>query len=1218
MRQLRFFFLPIMASFLTVLALTGCRKELPEGYDDLYTGGGKTDVALALSLPKDVAFVNLGTRLSEEDEQALRNLCLMVYDTKTGQRELKKEYTQNELKMAPNDYQAAHLPGGESDTESTKTRGLLYLRGDDALKSGEKTFVIVCNYNMMADPSYYEFVGKDLEGLKTLSDVDKAIAKASRETSVLREKGLLITGRVNAEVKPNNNGIATVHVPLKRVDAKVTFNIRTADPLKINFTPGRIRVFNVPKSTFITEHDWKKNEGTNTWDASYSGTASGQDVNRRDPRDAFGQEIDGEAFEEAVDEEGNDWQTTTFYLPENRSNPVRVIDEEGMKGFAERQKQRKTTPGEDGAKVRNGDFENAPKYATYVEIEGGYTQQLSGGKVRNGNVTYRILLGYTDKDDPVNDYKVERNVHYTYNVIIKDVYDLIVEAMADDKSVEPSPFLEGELYDAGGVGLLDCHYEQRFLKISREAIRAAQNAGSISFRVSTPFDNRIITYTRAELDKLQDAHFDFDKVTDPKLKQKRADTDWLQFYFGEPNSGYDANGSPYPAKAAYYTKTTDGPLGKPKKIEEFLWHLLNPGRLIYDNENKCNVTVFVDEYFYKRTPEVGNIGEGKDDKDLWKRFCNRPNRSFTLFTAGDDSDVGSGSNSNRHVSPDGKSIYTEPGNGEGAIQTGDGMIAGLSQISIRTIFTDAPEGVRIWGMESIDETEDKIYYQTIPLAANKKSKMTADYKNNLVTNGWSNSWRSFGDNKEGAGIEASHQIVTVNGAHADNMWTKTTAILPNGQVVVAKEGRGDFIYRKYSINSRNRDLNKDDRMEANEIKWYIPSSAVLSSIVYAQGNRFPEFPLYSKGEDTKNLGIFSSRNYASNTNDMTVNVNNYIFYIPSREGGLNTSLAYNFLKDIDNIFNPGSTTILIQNQKSATRMIRDLGVIEDKDPKSDGERVSSYHMNSSEFYNEIKGKTWSATANKSERLIFRARHLLPQITRSNKIVNRELPSHSVNTSDNRIYRGGFEVAKYMAYKPGNSGTAGVDFDLYYRGTWKKLEQDLKSRDTDPCANYTQEPGRKDKGTWRVPNQAELQVMSEYLYDWYPEEAQSIYGSSLIDFGLDREIVPISTDPNKINVGKNNYPNYDFKRKLKPGEQNDVVHIKDDLKTYKLTRSKVWIHSRTTDSEGGNYGMYYNRYIRLVGTRLLEREVLSKNKNTLKFGAKGSDQEGFVRCVRDID
>lgn len=59
-------------------------------------------------------------------------------------------------------------------------------------------------------------------------------------------------------------------------------------------------------------------------------------------------------------------------------------------------------------------------------------------------MTYRIYLGYTAENDPANDYDIERNVHYTYNVTIKGMNDLVVEAKSDKaKEEEPAPGVEG-------------------------------------------------------------------------------------------------------------------------------------------------------------------------------------------------------------------------------------------------------------------------------------------------------------------------------------------------------------------------------------------------------------------------------------------------------------------------------------------------------------------------------------------------------------------------------------------------------------------------------------------------------------------------------------------------------------------------------------------------------------------------------------------------------
>ena len=72
-----------------------------------------------------------------------------------------------------------------------------------------------------------------------------------------------------------------------------------------------------------------------------------------------------------------------------------------------------------------------PDLAPYIEFTGELRQNLATGDTpteRFGRVTYRIYLGYTAENDPANDYDIERNVHYTYNVTIKGMNDLVVEA----------------------------------------------------------------------------------------------------------------------------------------------------------------------------------------------------------------------------------------------------------------------------------------------------------------------------------------------------------------------------------------------------------------------------------------------------------------------------------------------------------------------------------------------------------------------------------------------------------------------------------------------------------------------------------------------------------------------------------------------------------------------------------------------------------------------
>ena len=115
------------------------------------------------------------------------------------------------------------------------------------------------------------------------------------------------------------------------------------------------------------------------------------------------------------------------------------------KGYDLRQKQLKSpvAGATDKPNLQNGETEYAPDLASYIEFTGELRQNLATGDTpteRFGRVTYRIYLGYTAENDPANDYDIERNVHYTYNVTIKGMNDLVVEAKSDKaKEEEPAP-----------------------------------------------------------------------------------------------------------------------------------------------------------------------------------------------------------------------------------------------------------------------------------------------------------------------------------------------------------------------------------------------------------------------------------------------------------------------------------------------------------------------------------------------------------------------------------------------------------------------------------------------------------------------------------------------------------------------------------------------------------------------------------------------------------
>lgn len=388
--------------------------------------------------------------LLESEERKIYDLYLWVFNA-SGGVEFSREYPRDELNMAASDLEAAT---GEKDNDAPTSMGLLKNIG---LTTGEKTLFLLANYKSDGDGLFH--VEPDvLEGIVNLSDLEKIKAAMTIHTLFRPNGNLLMSVTHKVTI---SNATKRVEVSLKRCEAKVTVNVKTADGLV--FEPGTYKLGNVPSSTFLTEHT-KGSDQTASWDAN------GMDGKSYWNSEKF--QFEGDA----------DNITTSFYMPESRKAAKKAIlptspgYNADRKGYDLRQKQLKSpvAGATDKPNLQNGATEYAPDLAPYIEFTGELRQSMMTGDIpteRFGRVTYRIYLGYTSIEDPVNDYDIERNVHYTYNVTIKGMNDLVIEALSDkDKEEEPSPGTEGLVYDAHRSFIFDCHYEQGLMRFKKDEL----------------------------------------------------------------------------------------------------------------------------------------------------------------------------------------------------------------------------------------------------------------------------------------------------------------------------------------------------------------------------------------------------------------------------------------------------------------------------------------------------------------------------------------------------------------------------------------------------------------------------------------------------------------------------------------------------------------------------------------------------------------------------
>ena len=985
--------------------------------EEIFQGSGVTEgVPTTVDISVGTAANTAKTRsvLLESEERKIYNLYLWVFNS-SGNVEYSREYSRADLIQAATDLTTST---GEVDADAPTSMGLLK---NISLTTGKKTLFLLANYKSDAD-GLFHVEPEVLNGISKYSDLEKVRAAMTVHTLFRPNGNLLMSLTQTVTV---STATKQIEVSLKRSEAKITLNLQTIAGL--TFEPGTYRLGNVPGSTFIVEHA-KGADQTASWDAD------GVDKKLYWVSEYF--QFEGDA----------DNVTTSFYMPENRKVAKKAISPASpgysaeRKGYDLRQKQLKSpvAGATDKPNLQNGETEYAPDLAPYIEFTGELRQNLATGDTpteRFGRVTYRIYLGYTAENDPANDYDIERNVHYTYNVTIKGMNDLVVEAKSDKaKEEEPAPGVEGLVYDAHRSFNFDCHYEQGLMRFKKDELAIFNPDGTlkddamISFAIRTPFCDKIISYTKAELEQLKNNNY-------IPSKEKKADTNWLKFYI-HPSTLAD-NGN---EDMQYFSDTGANLLS----LEQFLYRLMNEPDYVFNAASGlCKVTVYANEYFYEQNPMQENAPK---DKNLWKTFANSPDRTFDLLV-----------NTSHEISPDGQSRYHQ-------------AIVTIRQMSIKTVFVNSPDGMRVWGVENVNETPDLDWSVRAP------SEPDAFY-NKYYSNGWANTWSLM--SRRTGGLTDNIMPDPMLRGKEKTLWQVMTKV-NNAKLTLSMDHTNlamknyHATYACFTPFLRNRDNNRDGQMQANEMQWYIPSVCETNMLYVAERVLPLKSRLVGHAPSDNATALFTSRAFMGSTN-LTLNSPNTIIFV---EESHSMTPIYNF--DYQKTASPGERTPF-----SDVRLIRDLGILETSEDHS-------YHLD--EIAKELS-KTLINKWTEDEYLIFRADNLPSNTTRSARAIY-ELPAHNETSQINTIYQKGFEVAKYIANRidkrkdldnPNRSGE-------YYYETWTTLMNDIEKGNS-PCTYYFQNPDQSDLGTWRLPNEAELMIMAGSLFDWDDRERSKVY-----DFG----------------------------------------------------------------------------------------------------------------------
>ena len=917
--------------------------------EEIFQGSGVTEgVPTTVDISVGTAANTAKTRsaLLESEERKIYNLYLWVFNS-SGNVECSREYSRADLIQAATDLTTST---GEVDADAPTSMGLLK---NISLTTGKKTLFLLANYKSDAD-GLFHVEPEVLNGISKYSDLEKVRAAMTVHTLFRPNGNLLMSLTQTVTV---STATKQIEVSLKRSEAKITLNLQTIAGL--TFEPGTYRLGNVPGSTFIAEHA-KGTDQTASWDAD------GVDKKSYWVSEYF--QFEGDA----------DNITTSFYMPENRKIAKKAISPASpgynaeRKGYDLRQKQLKSpvAGATDKPNLQNGETEYAPDLAPYIEFTGELRQNLATGDTpteRFGRVTYRIYLGYTAENDPANDYDIERNVHYTYNVTIKGMNDLVVEAKSDKaKEEEPAPGVEGLVYDAHRSFNFDCHYEQGLMRFKKDELAIFNPDGTlkddamISFAIRTPFCDKIISYTKAELEQLKNNNY-------IPSKEKKADTNWLKFYI-HPSTLAD-NGN---EDMQYFSDTGANLLS----LEQFLYRLMNEPDYVFNAASGlCKVTVYANEYFYEQNPMQENAPK---DKNLWKTFANSPDRTFDLLV-----------NTSHEISPDGQSRYHQ-------------AIVTIRQMSIKTVFVNSPDGMRVWGVENVNETPD------LDWSVRGPSEADAFY-NKYYSNGWANTWSLM--SRRTGGLDETDNIMPdpMLRGKEKTLWQVMTKV-NNAKLTLSKDHTNlamKYYHATYACFTpflRNRDNNRDGQMQANEMQWYIPSICEANMLYVAERVLPLKSRLVGHAPSDNATALFTSRAFMGSTN-LTLNSPNAIIFV---EESHSMTPLYNF--DYQKTASPGERTPF-----SDVRLIRDLGILETSEDHS-------YHLD--EIDKELS-KTLVNKWTEHEYLIFRADNLPANTTRASRAIY-ELPAHNecklTRLHDPADVEGGKLILSRSHFLPAGGGT----------------------------------------------------------------------------------------------------------------------------------------------------------------------------------------------------
>lgn len=1026
-----------LSAFLCVIlpsfVFTGCSDEL-NAPGNIIEGEAAT---VKLQIDLDEISVKSRSDMSSDLENRVECLWVAIYNVNSGKRTFSKFYA----------------PDGDFP-EIEKKYGVI---DDIKTESGESYIVAVANYEnkIAVDLVSNKDTEQDLEALLQGADTwDKyrsiAIKQKFDGENIHVEtpaEAIVMQGSYRAQkhsdtysededgaekvgIQPGANNL-TGKIHLRRIWTQNKFTIKPSGNL-VSMELVDVEVINVPVLSWL--YGRKQDASAGTLGYANAGDAYSPDMTNSLKHDMYRQSLTYTPTSMTVttDDKGRPNYSFDYWQYENKRNGAYASS------YEDREREHKKADGTNSGIYtslcgnsgkatldNNATFIRFTAKIRYLVDENGVIQnpaeideKIGTVRHRNAEVTYVVHLGYIGKDP--KDFNCYRNSKYIYNITVESVNKVLLEAF---KLGENQPGVEGAVTDVTeGFYDLDAHFNVFNIYLEKSELE------KFTFTMTTYEDNvphTITNITDADLGLIAN-------VPDKDDKANWKYYNWIQLV---TNGKTDEK-----TKIAKFPNLTKG------ETPLYLNDLQAKAKELKDGEGYC-FTVYLKEYTYEA--DYGDVGYGDERTTEWTHYVNQPSRNANFNVAYSVSDDRESQHFKAKYALSQRSIQTYYDIAKAA--SGHGTALGVEHtnevfgMNMRWTNGDISGGFdsdngryNVW--IALGGTVDK----TTAGDGSWTKAYVLDLDNLLQVNKSSNTsqtaYASHLDFSGGTRFVPAMKLIT-SGLSGSEGGYNSLATSYDPQTGTSN---AQYIQAIFSCMNRNKDENGDGKIDAEELKWYVPTSGKYLRVILGRNNLVTPLMSYEQRSLPQGCGDGFNTMYHYVTSDRK------IVWI---EEGMSSS---NF-----------NTSNKWTRAPWQVRCVRNLGT--NLTTVSRGEKVTPAYDDT-----DVDGTTHGGVVKpiRYYGAALRNPTTLP------------LPLHKTSSPYNRLARYGFEIAP-----AGNGNTNNYDREagMYYiayndAGTAVRSVTTIPSSYADiknavetasPCEKLNKSTGRSG---WRLPNQKEIVIM----------------------------------------------------------------------------------------------------------------------------------------------